>query len=76
METEYHIPIEDEIRKDVSVMCNLSQGIREDAIDEAIAGVIMNMRKNNFTLEQIAVATNKSVEEVRTIIEKREFVLV
>lgn len=76
METEYHIPIEDEIRKDVSVMCNLSQGIREDAIDETIAGVIMNMRKNNFTLEQIAVATSKSVEEVRTIIEKKEPVLV
>lgn len=75
METEYHIPIEDEIRKDVSVMCNLSQGIREDAIDETIAGVIMNMRKNNFTLEQIAVATSKSVEEVRTIIEKKEPVL-
>lgn len=75
METEYHIPIEDGIRKDVSVMCNLSQGIREDAIDETIAGVIMNMRKNNFTLEQIAVATSKSVEEVRAIIEKRELVL-
>jgi len=37
----------------------LSQGIRENATDNAIAGVIMNMYENNFTLEQIAVATKK-----------------
>ena len=76
IETEYDIPIEDSIRKDVSVMCNLSQGIREDATDNAIAGVIMTMYNNNFTLEQIALATSKSVEEVKVIIEKREPILV
>ncbi len=31
--TEYDIPIEDHIRKDVSVMCNLSQGIEEKGIE-------------------------------------------
>lgn len=36
IKTEYHIPIEDSLRKDVSVMCNLSQGIREDANAEFI----------------------------------------
>lgn len=71
METEYHIPIEDEIRKDVSVMCNLSQGIRDD---ERIR-IIMNMYESNFTLEQIAIATRESVEEIKTIIEKNEPVL-
>ena len=40
IETEYDIPIEDSLRKDVSVMCNLSQGIREDATDEANAKII------------------------------------
>ena len=72
MKSEYGIPVDDELRKDVSAMCNLSQGIR----DNALADVIMNMHQNNFTLDQIAVATKKSVEEVRAIIEKREPVLV
>lgn len=57
-------------------MCNLSQGIRDEATDNAITGVIMTMYSNNFTLEQIALATSKSVEEVRTIIGKGEPVLV
>ncbi len=71
IETEYDIPIEDSMRKDVSVMCNLSQGIRDDAN----AKIIMNMYQNNFTLEQIALATGKSIEEVKAIIEKKEPVL-
>ena len=29
---EYAIPIEKDFREDVSVMCNLSQGIKEDGI--------------------------------------------
>lgn len=75
MEKEYNIAVDDRIREDVSAMCNLSQGIRENATDNAIAGVIMNMYENNFTLEQIAVATKKSVEEISAIIKKREPVL-
>ena len=76
MASEYNIPLDDELKKDVSAMCNLSQGIRENATDNAIAGVIMTMRNNNFTLEQIAVATSKSIEEVKAIIEKNKSVLV
>ncbi len=49
-------------------MCNLSQGIREDAQAE----IIMNMYKKDFTLEQIADVTEKSVEEIKAIIKKRE----
>ena len=30
IESEYDIPIEESLRKNVSVMCNLSQGIKED----------------------------------------------
>lgn len=76
MEKEYRIQVDDRIREDVSAMCNLSQGIRETATDNAIVGVIMNMYENNFTLEQIAIATKKSVEEVKAVIEKKEPVLV
>ena len=32
MDTEYQIPVEEDFREDVSVMCNLSQGIKEDGI--------------------------------------------
>ncbi len=60
-------------------MCNLSQGIRErgraEGRAESETEFILNMYENDFTLEQIAVATKKSVEEVRTVIEKREPVL-
>lgn len=71
IETEYGIPIEDSMRKDVSVMCNLSQGIREDANAE----FIMSMYKKGYTLEQIADVAEKSMEEIKAIIEKREAVL-
>lgn len=75
IETEYDIPIEDRLRKDVSVMCNLSQGIREDATDEANAKFIMNMHRKGYTLEQIADVAEKSIDEVRAVIEKRDPVL-
>ena len=45
---EYDIPIEENFRKDVSVMCNLSQGIKEDGIAIGEAGLIMKMYKNGF----------------------------
>lgn len=70
IEREFDIPIEDSLRKDVSVMCNLSQGIRENATDNAIANVIMNMHENDFTIDQIALATKKNIEEIKAIIEK------
>ena len=56
IKTEYHVPVDDELRKDVSALCNLSQGIR----DNTLVDVIMTMYENNFTLEQIAVATKKA----------------
>lgn len=52
-------------------MCNLSQGIREDAKAE----IIINMHKKGYTLEQIADVAEKSVEEIKAIIEKREPVM-
>lgn len=72
METEYGISLDDKIRKEVSEMCNLSQGI----LEKGEAKFIMNMYKKGYTLEQIADVADKTVEEVETIIEKRESVLV
>ena len=74
----YNIPIEENFRKDVSVMCNLSQGIEEKgiAIGEARKEekIILNMHNNGFTVEQIVMATDKKVEEVKAIIEGNKFV--
>lgn len=76
---EYDIPIEENFRKDVSVMCNLSQGIEEKGIAigraEGEAGIIINMYKNGLTAEQIASVTNKDLEDVKAIIEGKEPVL-
>ena len=79
IEKEYNIPINDEIRKDVNVMCNLSLEIEERAAEKAtektIESVVMKMYSNNFPLEQISIATDKSVEEIKMIIEKNDKVL-
>ena len=69
---EYDIPIEGNFRKDVSVMCNLSQGIEEKGIAIGEAGLIVKMYKNGFTAEQIAAATDKDLEAVKKIIADKE----
>ena len=66
IEKEYDIPLEDNIRKDVSVMCNLSQGI----VDDTKAEIILNMFKKGYTLEQIADVTEKSISEIEKIVKK------
>lgn len=80
IEEEYDIPIEESFRKDVSVMCNLSQGIEDKGIEigramgeaAAEAKIIITMYNNGFSTEQIASAINKDTEEVEAIIEGKE----
>ena len=82
---EYDIPLEENFRKEMSTMCNLSQGVKEEGIAigrregleegrregyaEGEAGLIMTMYKNGLLPEQIASATDKTVEEIKTIIQ-------
>ena len=68
IEHEYNIPISQEFREDVSIMCNLSQGIE----DKAIAKIVMNMYKIGYTPNQIADAVGVSVDEVEAIIKSKE----
>ena len=84
METEYHIPVEENLRKDVNVMCNLGEGIEEKAIAigeakgeargkakgaaETEARLVGNMHKNGFTAEQIAAATDMDIKDVEAIL--------
>jgi hypothetical protein len=76
IKTEYNIPLEDDARKEVDVMCNLSQGVLEKGEARGEAKIIINMSKKGYTLEQIADVTDKEVEEVKAIIEKHQPALV
>ena len=57
-------------------MCNLSLGIEERAAEKptekTLESVVMNMYKNNISLEQISIAIDKSVEEIKKIINEHE----
>lgn len=61
-----NIPINQEFREDVRIMCNLSQGI----VDDTKAEIILNMFKKGYTLEQIADVTEKSISEIEKIVKK------
>jgi len=76
IEKEYKIPLSNDFRKEVDTMCNLGQGIEDRAMEKTIENVVMKMYSNNFSLEQISIATDKSVEEIKMIIEKNDKVLV
>ena len=85
IEKEYDIPLENDIRKDVKEMCNLSQGIREEAFEEGqeygyregqekgekqkLVRVVTKMHEAEFPLEQIAAIAEISVERVKEIID-------
>ena len=81
---EYDIPVDENFRRDVNTMCNLSQGIKEDGIAIGLAEgeakcesrIILNMHKNGLTAEQIAIYTGTSVDDVIAIIEGKKVVLV
>lgn len=84
LEKEYNIPVDTELREDVSVMCNLSLGIEEraeargEARGEARAEkrnnekVVMNMYKKGYTTEQIAEIVELDEEEIEDIIKNKE----
>lgn len=82
MEQEYHIPMEENFKEEVSIMCNLSQGIKEAGIAEGreagivegkqreIEKVVLNMHKKGYSLEQIMDATELEEIELKSMIKK------
>ena len=80
IEHEYNIPISQEFREDVRIMCNLSTGIEERATERATKKAtektsekfILNMYKKGYTLDQIADVAETGVDEVKAIIKKKE----
>lgn len=72
IEHEYNIPISQEFREDVRIMCNLSTGIEERATEKTSEKFILNMYKKGYTLDQIADVAETGVDEVKAIIKKKE----
>ncbi len=74
MEREYNLPINSDLRRDVNVMCNLSEGIEEKATEkttkEVNKKVILNMHKKGYTAAQIAEIVEVSAQEVEAVIKE------
>ena len=55
-------------------MCNLSEAVEEKGIkkgiEQGIEQIILNMQKKGFDLKNISIATGKSKDEIRAILEK------
>ena len=78
---EFDIPLESNIRKDVNDMCNLSQGIKEQAYvegtengiaigkQEGIAETIIKMYRKGYDPAQISDLLDMELDEIQEIIE-------
>ena len=83
IEREYNIPINSEVREEVTTMCNLSDGIEERAVkrgaekatEETTQKMILSMYENDLSLELISSISKMSVEEIERIINENEPVL-
>ena len=72
MEHEYDISVEEKLRRDVNIMCNLSEGIEEKGMAKGEAQLIINMHNNGLTAAQISKLTDKNEEYVKEIIAGEE----
>ena len=76
IEKEYDIPIEEDIRKEVEEMCNLSQGIKEKVFkggytegkQNGYAEAICLMYESGLSMEQIAGIIKMSVDKVKELV--------
>lgn len=72
---EFQIPLESNIRKDVSEMCNLSQGIEDRAYERGtangLAKAVLRMYKKGYSIEQISDTLDMDIKEVQDIIENK-----
>ena len=77
---EYAIPMEKDFREDVSIMCNLSQKIKETGIETGIkTGIelgkqemIMKMYSKGYTTAQIADVAEIDEKQIQDIIKNAE----
>ena len=54
-------------------MCNLSEGIAQVAREDREWEIIENMYRNGFSLSDIAISVEYSIEQVRDVLRERGF---
>ena len=73
---EYDIPMGEDFREDVSVMCNLSQKIKETGIETGIEigkkEMIVKMYSKGYTTAQIADVAEMEEKKIEEIIKNEE----
>ena len=69
---EYAIPMEKDFREDVSIMCNLSQKIKETGIEMGKQEMIMKMYSKGYTIAQIADVAEMDEKQIEDIIKNAE----
>lgn len=77
---EYNIPLRENFREDVRVMCNLSMGIRESAAEAAreatVKEFVISMNEKGYTIKQIAEVAGIEEKQVKEIIESAKMLMV
>ena len=69
---EYDIPMEEDFREDVSVMCNLSQKIKETGIEIGKKEMIVKMHSKGYTIAQIADVAGMEEKQIEEIIKNAD----
>ena len=69
---EYDIPMGEDFREDVSVMCNLSQKIKESRIKIGKKEMIVKMYSKGYTTAQIADVAGMEEKRIEEIIKNEE----
>lgn len=66
--SEYDIEVDEEIKEDTNIMCNLGEGIYSRGNKEGIKKIILNMKELGCEEEKIAMYVNETVEKVQAVI--------
>jgi len=71
---EYHIPMNEELERSVNSMCNLAEGIAEEAEKIGVEkgerkGGVLALNKIGFSIEKISEELNIPIQEVKDILE-------
>lgn len=80
IETEYKIPLDQTLREDVNVMCNLGEGIREEALKDGFRScqqnMILRMFQKGYTIAQIADIAELPENQIKVMVQEKELATV
>ena len=74
LEEEFGVAMNEELEREVLVMCNLSQGVKAEGREEGISigemrMLVKQVRKGRVTIEEAAEDAGMTVEEFKKILE-------